>query len=149
MATIADVRPVPVTVAGLLTLLAGFVSVWSGIGPLDSDLTDPSAWLSVAAGVVTVVVAYGVLAGWRSARALVTLVELAQVTVAVRALAGGRVDAWTIGDLVLGVVVLVLLWLPASHAFFRADAHALVAARREAAQSSGRTRPRSGTASEV
>lgn len=149
MATIADVRPAPVTLAGLLTLLAGFVSVWSGIAPLDSDLTDTAAWLSVGAGVVAIVVAYGVLAGWRTARALVTLVELGQVAVAVRALAGGAVDLGTVVDLVLGVVVVVLLWLPESHAFFRADTRALIARRRDAAQSSGRTRPRSGTASEV
>jgi hypothetical protein len=148
MATIADVRPGPVTAAGLLTLLAGFVSVWSGIGPLDSDLTDASAWLSVGVGVATVVVAYGVLAGWRTARALVTLVELGQVAVGVAALARGTVDAWTVVDLVLGLVVVVLLWLPSSHVFFRTDAAALVAARREAAQRRGSIRPRSGTASD-
>ena len=126
-------RPVGVTVVVVLTYLSGVLSLLAGFATvLLSRSTAAQAQLGagrgvilaagilgIVLGVVTLVVAGGLRHGRRSARIIVTVVEVVRIAGSVGQLGGGSRSVSDIVQIVLAFAVLGLLWSGPAREFFR------------------------------
>ncbi|MGR2752895.1 DUF7144 family membrane protein [Agromyces arachidis] len=133
MSTVKGDRPVTVTIIGVLAYIAGMIDLVSGVILLFllpvQDVVDSfggtgplvaAAIGSIVVGLVTVVVAGGLLRGSQVARMIVTVLQVLSIIgslfLAVAYL-GIPVGEWI--GLAVSALVVILLWTPKASAFFR------------------------------
>ncbi|BDZ55388.1 DUF7144 family membrane protein [Agromyces marinus] len=132
MSEVQGSRPVTVTIIGLLAFIAGALDMVSGVVlffllPVQEVVdgfggTGPmitAATVSIVIGLVTAVLAGGLLRGSQGARLIVTVLQVLSVIgslfLAVAYL-GIPVGEWI--GIAVSAVVLILLWTPKASAFF-------------------------------
>ncbi len=119
MATTAR-RPVLVTVLVVLVVLSGIGDIIAGIVAISASGTGAGV-LSIVIGLVYLAVAKGLLDGRNWARMVTAVVAAVNLLFAILAVingGGSTSQGPSIGNGVLGLVILVILFTPKANAFF-------------------------------
>ena len=135
MSTVQGKRPATVTIIGEFAFIAGALDMVSGVIlffmlPVQETVdafggTGPmitAAIGSIIVGLITVVVAGGLLRGSEAARLVITVVQVLSVIGSLFLAMAYRetqtaIDEWI--GIAVSVIVLILLWTPKASAFFR------------------------------
>lgn len=114
-------------IVAIADLVAGAATLWLSMdmGAVQADVTqsDLRAYgiLLLAMGLLTVALALGLAAGSQISRALISLLMLARIATAVLAYVHvGDAAQWqALAQGVAALVILLILWTPRSHHYFR------------------------------
>ncbi|WP_375386019.1 hypothetical protein [uncultured Microbacterium sp.] len=120
----AGTRPGGVTVVSILAWISGLLQLIAGIlalfvVPISSAIT-VAAWISIALGVITILVGAGLWRGSPAARLIATIVFVLNLVNAVFTLFATPANAWSaIVSGLFALIGIILLWTKAASAFFR------------------------------
>ncbi len=113
-----------VVISGVLYLLSGIVSVTIASGTDGSGTNESRSVLilgilTIVLGLVELAVARGIFQGRRGARTIVTIVNvLTLLSGLFAATQAGNQRGTSLGQVVVAIIVLILLYTPAANAFF-------------------------------
>ncbi|MEU1972964.1 hypothetical protein ABZ477_15020 [Microbacterium sp. NPDC019599] len=119
-----------VVLVGVIAWVSGILQLFSGAVMLIAGESPVTGWTHIVVGLVTFPVCLGLFRARRSARLVVTLVFLLEITAGVIAVIDLQGLAYTaVTSAILAVFGLVLLYTPAANASFRDAATARRAAK--------------------
>ena len=116
-------RPLGVTLVAIIAWLSGAWSIVQGIIALIQGIPTWNvfaAWVTIFIGAITIIVSLGLFNGDPTSRLVVTIVFAVNVVVFGATAAGGGLP-WVVAipTIVLGLIGILLLFLPRANSFFR------------------------------
>ncbi|WP_019180957.1 hypothetical protein [Microbacterium yannicii] len=115
-------RPVGVTIVAIIAWVSGLLQIIASIFVIVAALVITPvalvAWLSLAIGIVTLIVGVGLWRGSRTARTVATIVFIANIVLEVLGMFNGE-SLWSaISGSILSIIGLILLYTSSARAYF-------------------------------